>query len=86
VAVVAHFRFPGESIENYDRGIARGGTDVTDQPDRLFHVAFATDDGWAVIDVWESAEAFERFREYMDLPPDRQPHVYEVHNLIARAH
>ena len=81
--MVAHFVFPGEPIENYDAGIERGGTDVTDQPDRLFHLAFATDDGWAVIDVWRSAEAFERFRAYMDLPPDRQPRVYEVHNLMA---
>jgi hypothetical protein len=82
MAVVAHFQFPGEPIENYDRGVERGGNEVTEQPDRLLHIAFATDDGWAVIDVWQSAEAFERFREYMSLPPERQPRVYEVHNLI----
>ena len=85
MAVVAHFEFPGEPIENYDQGIERGGSDVTDQPERLLHVAYATADGWAVFDVWASAEALERFLEYMQLPPEREPRVYEVHNLAFGA-
>lgn len=85
MAVVAHFEFPGEPIENYDDGIERGGRDVTDQPERLFHVAYPTDDGWAVVDVWASSEALEGFLEYMQLPPERAPRVYDVHNLAFGA-
>ena len=29
----------------------------------LSHVAGPTDDGWQVVDVWESEEAFQRFGE-----------------------
>jgi hypothetical protein len=82
VGIVAYFEFPGEPIENYDRGIERGGEAVRNQPDREYHVCFETEEGWAVVDVWKSEEAFARFGEFLALEPDRRPKVYRVHNVM----
>jgi hypothetical protein len=32
--------------------------------------------------VWESAEALARFGDVLGLPPERQPRVYKVHNVM----
>jgi hypothetical protein len=82
MAIVAYFDFPSEPIENYDRGIERGGDTVRNQPERAYHVCFETEDGWAVVDVWNSEEAFATFREFMALDPHRQPRIYKVHNVM----
>jgi hypothetical protein len=82
MAVVAYFEFPGEPIENYDRGLEVDGQAKRHQPGRTFHVCFETDDGWAVLDVWESEEALAAFGDVLDLPPERQPRIYSVHNVM----
>lgn len=82
MAVVAYFEFPGEPIENYDRGLEQEGDAKRHQPSRIFHVCFQTDDGWAVLDVWESEEALAAFGDVLGLPPERQPKIYPVHNIM----
>lgn len=82
MAIVALFEFPGEPIENYDRGLEQDTQAKRHQPERLVHVCFETDDGWAVLDVWESEEALARFHDVLGLPPERQPRIHRVHNLM----
>jgi hypothetical protein len=57
------------------------------------HIAGPVEQGWRVITVWESREAFERFREEKLLPtirevvgegaPVMQPEVNPVHKLVT---
>ena len=58
------------------------------------HIAGPVEQGWRVITVWDSREAFDRFREDKLLPaiqaiagdgapPAPQPEVNPVHKLIT---
>ena len=60
MSVFLVIRIPGGTQEQYDQveaglGEPRLGTGQT------YHVAGPTDDGWCVVDVWESREHFDRF-------------------------
>ena len=59
------------------------------------HIAGPSGGGWRVITVWESREAFDRFREQKLLPaiqelaggqapPVAEPEVNPVHKLVTR--
>lgn len=55
----------------------------------LSHVAGPTQDGWRVVDVWESQAAFEEFGTQL-LPllqemnfPQVAPQVFPVHNFVG---
>jgi len=53
----------------------------------LLHIAGPTEDGWRVIDVWESEEAFQRFGEVIgpilqDVGFPGEPKVSELHNFL----
>lgn len=55
----------------------------------LFHCASAMDNGWRVIDVWESRQAFEQFLHDRLMPiaqrhglPPFEPKYFDVHNLL----
>jgi hypothetical protein len=93
VAVAVQLDFKGGTLEQYDEAIERlgflpGGPSAADE---LFHWVTKTDDGFRVIDVWESKEAFELYLvERIQLvaaqvglayPPDIQ--FFEVHNYLA---
>ena len=56
----------------------------------LSHTAAPTDNGWLVVDVWESEEAFQEFSETI-IPilqelgvSGVQPRVYPVYNVVTR--
>src|SRR5262245_53514254 len=61
-------------------------------PGGLLHLAGPhPDGGWLIVDVWESADAFERFAGERLLPAARElgispvrPKVFPVHELLAR--
>jgi len=59
-----------------------------DPAGRLFHCAGPTEDGWIVVDVWESQEAFDAFLTERLLPVVRKvgffasmPQSFPVHNI-----
>lgn len=63
IAVIQEFE--GATLEQYDQvlskmGFTPGGTGA---PGGLFHWAAATDNGFQVVDVWESQEVFEKFAQ-----------------------
>ncbi|GHB79137.1 MULTISPECIES: hypothetical protein [Streptomyces] len=56
----------------------------------ISHTAAPTSDGWLVVDVWESEEAFQQFGETL-IPilrelglADVQPQTYPVFNVVTR--
>lgn len=85
---------PGGTQEQYDQVTARltdGGalTSLTDWPGGgiLFHAAGPTDDGFRVIDVWESEEAFQRFGEVIgpvlqEVGFPGEPRLFPLHNFV----
>ena len=93
MAVAVQLDFRGASLEQYDQinetiGMLPGGPA---SPEEIFHWVMKTDDGFRVVDVWESREAFEKFAlEKLDPiykevgvvdPPEIQ--FFEVHNYLA---
>ena len=81
-------------MEQYDQvrqkmGLTPNGSTP---PGALFHWVAPSDEGWRVVDVWESREAFDEFAEqqigpYMaeagltELPEMK---FFEVHNYLGR--
>jgi hypothetical protein len=63
-----------------------------DPPGRLFHLAGPTEDGWMVVSVWESQEAFDAFLTERLLPVVRKvgffaslPQSFPIHNMDGLA-
>ena len=91
VAVVLDFK--GSTLDQYDQVIEKMG--LTPQgkvvPGALFHWSHKTDDGFRVIDVWESREQFDKFAEEqigpftqevgMTTPPDVK--YVDVYNYLT---
>jgi hypothetical protein len=93
MAVAVQLDFRGATLAEYDEineriGLLPGGPA---SPQEIFHWVAKTDDGFRVVDVWETREAFEKFaREKLDpiyrevgvsQPPAIQ--FFEVHNYLA---
>ena len=49
-----------DAIDKYDRALQLV-PEVADQPGRLSHVCAETDDGFVVVEVWETVDAFRHF-------------------------
>lgn len=60
--------FPGSTRRQYDEVVERMHLDARMAPGGLVHVAGRYADGWRVIDVWEDAEHFARFRDEEIIP------------------
>ena len=85
---------PGVTQEQYEQVGARltdgrGLKSLSDWPvdGILSHTAGPTADGWRVIDVWESEEAFQRFGEVIgpvlqELDYPGQPQLFELRNFV----
>ena len=94
MAVVVSAVAPGFTAEMYEAVTARAMPgDALPNGCRL-HIAGPVEHGWRVITVWESSEAFDRFREEKllpaireiagnDGPPGVEPEVNPVHKLIT---
>jgi hypothetical protein len=91
MATVMSMLWPGMSLENYDDAAEMVNLAEKPPPGLLFHVAGATAEGLRIIDIWESQEDFERFRDATLAPMAQEfqlsggPNVVfcEVHNLWA---
>jgi hypothetical protein len=89
------FEFRGVTKADYEKVVDRltkgkGLKRLSDwpAPGILFHVAGPTDNGWRVVDVWESEKAFadfgEKLRPVMQEVkfPETTPQFFPVHNLV----
>ena len=85
---------PGATQELYEKAVAlltdgRGMKTLADWPVAgiLSHVAGPTEDGWRVVDVWESEDAFARFGEVIgpvlqELGFPGEPQLFPIHHLV----
>jgi hypothetical protein len=92
MAVGIRLKFPGGTREQYET--VHGHMDIDGDPPEglIFHSAGPIEEGWGVIDFWESSEAFDRFAQGRLMPavgelgerafpgpPDRKE--FPVHNF-----
>jgi len=93
MAVAVELDFRGATLEIYDEineriGLLPGGPA---SPQELFHWVTSTEEGFRVVDVWETRDAFEQFlRQKLDpifdevgVPEPPQIVFYDVHNYLA---
>jgi hypothetical protein len=96
MAIVAVFQGPSFTRQNYEESVRRvtGGKARVETPGDwpvaglLVHVAGQGKDGFRVVDVWESAEAFRRFGEKLipilkSLGIEGEPEIYEAHTFVS---
>ncbi len=71
MAVVTTLEFPGLTREQYEA--AGADLSAAGSPDCiLYHTCGPVADGWRIVDVWESQEAFDRFVDGRHLPAVRR--------------
>ncbi len=63
MAVGLRLKFAGGTQAQYDAVHSGMGIDSDPPEGMIFHSAGPIDDGWGVIDVWESRGHFDRFVE-----------------------
>jgi hypothetical protein len=63
MAVGLRIKLPGGTATMYDTLHERMGIDGDPPEGMIFHSAGPIDEGWGVIDFWESREHFDRFQE-----------------------
>jgi len=61
MAVGLRLKFPGGTQAQYDAVHSKMNVDADPPAGMIFHSAGPIDDGWGVIDVWESRDAFDAF-------------------------
>ena len=94
MAVVVSAVSPGFTAEIYDTVTDRAMPGDELPEGCQLHLAGPVEQGWRVITVWESSEAFHRFREEKllpaireasggDVPSGVEPDVDPVHKLIT---
>lgn len=97
MAVVAVFQGPSLTQQNYEQsvnGLTGGKRNRMESPadwpvdGLLVHIAGQGEDGFRVVDVWESEESFRRFGEKLmpilqQLGIDVQPDIYPAHAFVS---
>jgi quinol monooxygenase YgiN len=82
---------PGQTQEQYDAVMEQLNLEEGLPEGWIFHAAGPTEDGWRVVEVWESQEAADAFFQGrlgqvvqdVGVSPG-QPDTFTVHNVIAR--
>ena len=87
MAVAIIFEVPGAGHEQYDAVMERLGPE--NPAGRIYHVAGPSEEGWMVVDVWETVEHFEEFLAEELLPAARAtgffaslPQTFPVYNIV----
>jgi hypothetical protein len=62
MAVGIMLKFDGGTQQQYDAVHSHLGLDSNPPEGLILHSAGPIDEGWGVIDFWESAEAFDRYQ------------------------
>lgn len=85
------FNNPGQTQEQYDAVVEQLNLAESQPEGWIFHAAGPTEDGWRVVEVWESQEAADAYfqgrlgqvlqNENVSLG---QPDTFKVYSIIAR--
>ena len=85
------FNNPGQTQEQYDAAVEQLNLAESLPEGWIFHVAGPTEDGWRVVEVWESQEAADayfqgRLGQVLQNAGVSlgQPDTFTVYNVIAR--
>jgi hypothetical protein len=92
MAIGLRLKIAGGTQEQYDALHSHMGVDADPPEGLIFHAAGPIDEGWGIIDFWESREHFDRFQqnrlgpafgELGDRAPSSPPDIKEfpVHNF-----
>ena len=94
--VVAVFQGPTLTRKSYEESVRQltGGKARVENPSDwpvkglLVHVAGEGPNGFRVVDVWESEEAFQRFGEKLEpirkaLGIEETPEIYPAHSVVS---
>jgi hypothetical protein len=94
--IIADFHSPSLTRENYEESIRQlsGGKSRMESPSDwpvkglLVHIAGQGPNGFRVVDVWESEEAFRSFGEKLGpimkaIGIDAQPEIYPAHAFVS---
>ncbi len=87
MSIAVLFDCPAETLAQYERAFELA-PQLAQQAARPYHMCVSSGDGFLVIDVWDSEEAFARFGEVLgpvlgqvNLHPS--PDVRQIHRIIA---
>ncbi len=80
---------PGMTQDQYEALVFPVTDDVRKAPGFVLHVGYPTDGGWAVAEVWDSRETFDKWYEERVRPalgPGANPSLQfrDLHNVITR--
>ena len=88
MAVCLIFDAPGATQAQYEQVRGEVAPGDVPPPGALYHVAGPTENGWCVVEVWDSREALEAFATEI-LPPaleragiSGQPRIFEVATIM----
>ncbi len=89
MAIAAVFEFPNESVDKYEKVFEVGGQAITNQPKRLHHVCYRTENGFTVVDVWADKQSFAAFGETIGPALQRagldvKPAVFPVQGIVTQ--
>jgi hypothetical protein len=93
MAIGLRVKFEGGTQDQYEAVNAQMDVEANPPEGLIFHAAGPIDDGWGILDFWESREHFDRFfesrigpaiQELGDRAPQGPPEIKEfpVHNMI----
>ena len=86
MAIGLRLRFEGGTQEQYEAVHTQIDADANPPEGLIFHAAGPTDEGWGIIDFWESRDHFDRFlagtlgpaiQELGDRAPQSPPDIKE---------
>lgn len=85
--IVAVFEFPIDDIAKYHKVFEVGGPAILEQPKRLSHICYRTEDGFTVVDVWQDEASFAAFGEVIGPATDQagleaKPVVYPLEATV----
>ena len=91
MATAIMLEFQGATLEQYDQILKLMNLQGQTPPQALFHVCGTMEGGIRIVDVWDSAEAFEKFSQEQIAPFSKQvgltqpPKVatWPVHNILT---
>jgi quinol monooxygenase YgiN len=88
VAIAMIFDGPGQTQAQYDQVRNEVSPDNNPPAGMLYHVAGPTQNGFIVVEVWESQDAVDRFfqetlaQALQKANINVQPQVFPVHNVM----
>ena len=85
------FNHPGGTQQQYDTALEQLNLAESPPEGLIFHAAGPTEDGWRVVEVWESQEAADAYfqgrlgqvLQNVGISPG-QPDTFTVYKVIAR--